>query len=43
MDKLIVTVAPTGNVPTRDVHPYVPLTPDEIAESEEARVMLGLR
>lgn len=32
MEKLIITVAPTGNVPTRDKSPYVPLTPDEIAE-----------
>ena len=32
MDKLIVTVAPTGNVPTRKDNPYVPVTPDEIAE-----------
>lgn len=32
MEKLIITVAPTGNVPTRKSDPSLPLTPDEIAE-----------
>jgi len=32
MDKLIITVAPTGNVPTRKTSPYLPVTPEEIAE-----------
>ena len=32
MEKLILTVAPTGNVPTKELNPYVPITPDEIAE-----------
>ncbi len=32
MEKLIITVAPTGNVPTRETNPSLPLTPDEIAE-----------
>lgn len=32
MDKLIITVAPTGNVPTRENSPYLPLAPDEIAD-----------
>lgn len=32
MEKLIVTVAPTGNVPTRETNPLLPVTPDEIAE-----------
>jgi len=32
MEKLIITVAPTGNVPTRETEPDLPLTPDEIAE-----------
>jgi 3-keto-5-aminohexanoate cleavage enzyme len=32
MEKLIITVAPTGNVPTRAMNPFLPLTPDEIAE-----------
>ena len=31
MEKLIVTVAPTGNVPTRAMTPSVPVTPEEIA------------
>lgn len=32
MDKLIITVAPTGNVPTKKDNSYLPVTPDEIAE-----------
>lgn len=31
MEKLIITLAPTGNVPTRELTPHVPLTPEEIA------------
>ena len=31
--KLIITVAPTGNVPTREMNPHLPMTPEEIAES----------
>ncbi|HUW66204.1 MAG TPA: 3-keto-5-aminohexanoate cleavage protein [Spirochaetia bacterium] len=31
MEKLIITVAPTGNVPTRRMTPHVPVTPQEIA------------
>jgi len=33
MEKLIITVAPTGSVPRKKDTPYVPLTPDEIAET----------
>lgn len=33
MDKLIITVAPTGNVPTKQLNPYLPVTPEEIAET----------
>lgn len=33
MEKLVITVAPTGSVPTKKHTPYVPLTPDEIAET----------
>jgi len=33
MNKLIVTVAPTGNVPTKEMNPHLPVTPDEIAET----------
>jgi len=32
MEKLIITAALTGNVPTRDQTPHVPLTPEEIAQ-----------
>lgn len=33
MDKLIITVALTGSVPTRAMNPHLPVTPEEIAES----------
>lgn len=33
MNKLIITVAPTGNVPTKEMNPHLPVTPDEIAET----------
>jgi len=33
MQKLIITVAPTGSVPRKRDTPYVPVTPDEIAET----------
>ncbi|MDI3535299.1 MAG: 3-keto-5-aminohexanoate cleavage enzyme [Thermosediminibacterales bacterium] len=32
MEKLIITVAPTGAWPTKENTPYVPLTPEEIAD-----------
>lgn len=32
MEKLIITVALTGNVPTKKMNPHLPTTPDEIAE-----------
>jgi len=32
LDKVIITIAPTGNVPTRDMTPHVPVTPEEIAK-----------
>ncbi|MDR3565952.1 MAG: 3-keto-5-aminohexanoate cleavage protein [Negativicutes bacterium] len=32
MEKLIITVAPTGNVPTKSLTPHVPVTAAEIAE-----------
>lgn len=31
MDKLIITVALTGNVPTQEMNPNLPVTPEEIA------------
>ena len=33
MNKLIVTVAPTGSLPTRRVTPHVPITPDQIVRT----------
>ena len=33
MSKVVITVAPTGNVPTKDKTPHVPVTPEEIARS----------
>jgi 3-keto-5-aminohexanoate cleavage enzyme len=33
MEKLIITIAPTGSVPRKKDTPYVPVTPDEIAET----------
>jgi 3-keto-5-aminohexanoate cleavage enzyme len=33
MEKLIISVAPTGSVPRKKNTPYVPVTPDEIAET----------
>ncbi len=29
--KMIITIAPTGNVPTRKLNPHTPITPEEIA------------
>ena len=33
MEKLIITVAPTGSVPRKQDTPHVPVTPDEISET----------
>ena len=33
MEKLIITVAPTGSVPRKKDTPHVPISPDEIAET----------
>lgn len=33
MDKLIVTVAPTGSLPTRQATPHVPIAPEEIVRT----------
>jgi 3-keto-5-aminohexanoate cleavage enzyme len=33
MEKLIITVAPTGSVPRKKDNPHVPMTPDEISET----------
>src|SRR6266540_2232913 len=36
MEKLVITVAPTGSVPRKKDTPHVPVTPDEIAETAYA-------
>lgn len=41
MEKLIITVAPTGNVPTKEMTPYVPVTVDEIVEDLKRCKALG--
>ncbi len=33
MDKLVITVAPTGSVPTKKMTPHVPITPREIIDT----------
>ncbi len=33
MEKLIITVAPTGSLPTKKMTPYVPISPDEVIEA----------
>jgi 3-keto-5-aminohexanoate cleavage enzyme len=33
LEKLIITVAPTGSVPTKDMNPHLPVTPDEIGDT----------
>jgi 3-keto-5-aminohexanoate cleavage enzyme len=33
MEKLIITVAPTGSLPTKEMTPHVPITPQEIIET----------
>lgn len=35
MDKLIITAALTGSVPTKEMNPFLPVSPEEIAESAE--------
>jgi 3-keto-5-aminohexanoate cleavage enzyme len=32
MEKLIITIAPTGNVPTKQLNPNTPITPEEIVK-----------
>ncbi len=41
MDKLVITVAPTGSIPTKEMNPHVPLTPAEIVEDCAACVEAG--
>jgi uncharacterized protein (DUF849 family) len=39
--KLIITLAPTGMLPTRKETPYVPITPEEIAKDAYEAYKLG--
>jgi uncharacterized protein (DUF849 family) len=39
---LIINLAPTGMVPTKDQTPHVPLTPDEVVEDVERCLGLGV-
>lgn len=41
MEKLIITIAPTGNVPTKELNPHSPLTVDEIVGDIKACAELG--
>lgn len=40
-EKLIITIAPTGMIPTKDDTPYVPITPEEIAKDVYEAYKLG--
>lgn len=42
MNKLIVTLAPTGNVPTKELTPFASLTKEEIVDDIEKAVSLGV-
>jgi 3-keto-5-aminohexanoate cleavage enzyme len=42
MDKLIITLAMLGNVPTKALNPATPITPDEICDVLEACCELGV-
>jgi uncharacterized protein (DUF849 family) len=41
-DKLIIKLAPTGMIPTKEDTPYVPTTPEEIAEDTYRAFRLGV-
>jgi 3-keto-5-aminohexanoate cleavage enzyme len=41
MEKLVITVAPTGNVPTKEINPNAALTKDEIVNDIEKCCHLG--
>ncbi len=41
VDKLIITLAPTGMIPTKSQTPYVPITPEEIAADTYEAYKLG--
>ena len=42
VDKLILTLAPTGMIPTKTLTPYVPITPEEIAADTYEDYKLGV-
>jgi len=42
MDDLIVNFAPTGIVPTKEMTPFVPITPDEIIEQVHEAYEIGI-
>lgn len=39
--KLIIQLAPTGMIPTKQITPHVPITPDEIARDTYTAYRLG--
>ena len=41
-DKVIIQLAPTGMIPTKDITPHVPVTADEIADDTYAAYQLGV-
>lgn len=41
-EKLIIKLAPTGMIPTKEMTPYVPVSPDEIARDTEKAYNLGV-
>jgi 3-keto-5-aminohexanoate cleavage enzyme len=42
MDKLIINFTPTGMIPTKQMTPYVPVTPQEIVEDVRQAYELGI-
>lgn len=42
MEKLIITLAHTGNVPTKEMNPHTPVTPEEIVRDIVACANLGI-
>lgn len=42
MEKLIITCALTGNVPTKELNPHTPVTPKEIAEDIQSCCQVGM-
>ena len=40
--KLIITLAPTGMIPTKEMTPHVPTSPEEIIEDVRRAVDIGI-